>query len=89
LNEFIGADFGDARLSKRLLKLVERLAVDPAVSFPEACRTDAELEATYRFFGNEAGSNSGSCRLPSCAREEPGRVVGAARDGTAPGEPWS
>lgn len=56
LSEFLGADFGDQRLSKRLLRLVERLIVDPAASFPEAAGGDAALEATYRFFGNESVS---------------------------------
>lgn len=54
LNEFRGADFGDARLAKRLLTLVERLVVDPSASFPEAAGSDAALEATYRFFRNSA-----------------------------------
>ena len=53
-NEFVEADFGDKRLSKRLLVLVEQLAVDPSASFPETSGSDAALEATYRFFGNEA-----------------------------------
>jgi hypothetical protein len=52
--EFGHADFGDKRLAKRLLVLVEQLAVDPSASFPEVARTDASLEATYRFFRNEA-----------------------------------
>lgn len=53
-DEFEGADFGDRRLAKRLLSLVERLVVDPSASFPEAAGTDAALEATYRFLGNSA-----------------------------------
>ena len=56
INEFAGADFGDKRLSKRLLKLVERLVVDPCASFPEALGNDSALEATYRFFRNESVS---------------------------------
>lgn len=51
--ELSGADFGDARLSKRLTKLVAKLAQAPSESFPSVL-TDAELEAAYRFFGNEA-----------------------------------
>jgi hypothetical protein len=46
------AQFGDARLSKRLTKLVEKIAQAPDKSFPSLL-TDAELEAAYRFFGNE------------------------------------
>ena len=52
LTEFEGAEFGDKRLTKRLLSLVERLVVDPSASFPEAAGSDAALEATYRFFRN-------------------------------------
>lgn len=48
------ADFGDKRLSKRLVRLAEQLAKAPAQSFPKAAGSDAALEATYRFFGNEA-----------------------------------
>jgi hypothetical protein len=54
LKEFQDAEFGDRRLSKRLLSLVERLVVDPRASFPEAAGSDAALEATYRFFQNSA-----------------------------------
>jgi hypothetical protein len=57
LEEFRGADFGDRRLSKRLLTLVERLVVDPSASFPEATGTDAGLEATYRFLRNTSVSS--------------------------------
>src|SRR5678815_1441528 len=55
-DELHGADFGDRRLSKRLIKLVERLVVEPSASFPEAVGSDAALEATYRFFRNPAVS---------------------------------
>jgi len=54
IDEVRGADFGDRRLSKRLLVLVEKLSVDPSASFPEAAGSDAALEATYRFFRNES-----------------------------------
>jgi hypothetical protein len=36
--------------------VAERLARAPGQSFPKAAGTDAALEATYRFFGNEAVS---------------------------------
>lgn len=54
LDEVRWAEFGDRRLSKRLLVLVEKLSVDPSASFPEAAGSDAALEATYRFFRNES-----------------------------------
>jgi IS4 transposase len=48
------ADFGDKRLSKRLVRLTEQIAKAPDRSFPKAAGSDAALEATYRFLGNEA-----------------------------------
>lgn len=48
------ADFGDKRLTRRFVSLAERLAKAPAQSFPRAAGSDAALEATYRFFGNDA-----------------------------------
>lgn len=50
-DEMAGADFADPRLGRRLGVIVRKLASDPTVSFPKAF-TSAELEATYRFFGN-------------------------------------
>lgn len=46
------ADLGDERLNRRLGLLADRLAERPAASFPKAL-DDAELEAAYRFFGND------------------------------------
>lgn len=46
------ADLGDERLNRRLGLLADRLAERPGESFPKALN-DAELEAAYRFFGNE------------------------------------
>lgn len=50
--ELVGAELGDARLSKRLCLLADQLAARPSASFPKAL-DDAELEAAYRFFGND------------------------------------
>lgn len=51
--EYRAVDLGDARLDARLGLLVQRLADDPSKSFPEALVTVKELEAGYRFFGND------------------------------------
>ena len=51
-SEFGDADLGDARLTRRLSSLADRLAARPAESFPKAL-DGAELEAAYRFFGND------------------------------------
>lgn len=51
--EMSGTHFGDARLSKRQTKLVGKIAAAPDKSFPMLL-SDAELEAAYRFFGNDS-----------------------------------
>src|SRR3982751_342562 len=51
--EYEGADLGDARREQRLVRLAEQLARAPATSFPKAAASDSELEATYRFLGND------------------------------------
>src|SRR5262249_46661459 len=50
--ELSDADLGDERLNRRLGLLVAKLAERPGESFPKLL-DDAELEAAYRFFGNE------------------------------------
>jgi hypothetical protein len=51
--EMSGAHFGEPRLSKGQTKLVQKLAQAPDKSFPSLL-SDSELEAAYRFFGNDA-----------------------------------
>ena len=53
LDEVSECDFGDARLTKRLSILIERLGQHPTLSIPGALETRRELEAGYRFFDNE------------------------------------
>lgn len=48
------ADLGDRRLTARLVRLAEQIARSPDQSFPKAAGSDAALEATYRFLGNDA-----------------------------------
>lgn len=48
-DEFADAKLGDARLEKRLVRIAERLAANPALPFPRAMATDADLEGYYRF----------------------------------------
>src|SRR5207249_835245 len=49
--EFAGAEFGDPRRERRLIKFAERMAEKPSASFPSALNV-AELEGAYRFFSN-------------------------------------
>jgi hypothetical protein len=53
LDDFAGGDFGDVRLTKRLLRIVEGLSPNPAASLPDAAGSDGQLEGTYRFLENE------------------------------------
>ena len=59
VREFEGSALGDARRQSRLQTLVKSLSVDPAASFPAATRTDAALEAAYRFLRNKSVSMEG------------------------------
>lgn len=52
--EFADLDLGDARLSKRLVKLVEAFARQPMASIPAACGGWAETQAAYRFLSDES-----------------------------------
>jgi hypothetical protein len=52
-NEFRSADFGDERLTDRLIQVGDRLGRAPAESIPNACEDWASTKATYRFCDNE------------------------------------
>ncbi len=47
------ADLGDARLNKRLVKIVEDLATHPNASVTEATANWSEAKSTYRFWQNQ------------------------------------
>jgi hypothetical protein len=47
------ADFGDQRLNERVVQVLESLADRPTASIPAALGGRTELEAAYRFFGND------------------------------------
>ena len=50
--EFDGAEFGDARLTKRLVRVATSAANAPGDSFPVISGSDSELEGVYRFLSN-------------------------------------
>lgn len=50
--EFGEADFGDRRLTKRLVSLVRDFYARPQASVPQACQSRAKTKAAYRFFEN-------------------------------------
>lgn len=49
---FDTADFGDQRLTKRYVTIMERLSDSPHLSIPAAMQNRAEMEGAYRFFSN-------------------------------------
>lgn len=53
VDEFAGAEFGDARLTRRLAVVASRLAAAPAESLPRSSTSPSDLEATYRFLRND------------------------------------
>jgi hypothetical protein len=52
-SEFREAVLGDERLRKRLTRVAEALLRAPSDSFPKAAGSAGQLEAIYRFLGNE------------------------------------
>lgn len=46
------AELGDKRLTKRLVKMVERFEAQPFASIPQACGGWADTQAAYAFFDN-------------------------------------
>jgi hypothetical protein len=53
-DEFVGCDFGDERLSKRLLKLANVFEDNPGRTIPSAFVEKAGWAACYRFFDNDS-----------------------------------
>lgn len=52
-SEFEACVFADKRLGKRAVRILKGLSTNPALSFPEAFADPSQLEAVYRFMGNE------------------------------------
>lgn len=51
--EFGGAELGDPRLTKRLIRIAEKFANNPTGSIPHACGAWDEIKGAYRFFDND------------------------------------
>ena len=51
-DEMAGADLGDTRLNARRNRVIEVLEQHPDAGFPDACASDGETEALYRFLRN-------------------------------------
>jgi hypothetical protein len=52
--EFRSAEFGDKRLTDRLVQLGDELGSSPAESIPASCEDWASTKATYRFCDNDS-----------------------------------
>ena len=52
-DEISGIDLDDRRLEHRSVKFCRRIAAEPALGFPQAMVTPAELEGCYRLLGND------------------------------------
>ena len=52
-SEYRGAVLGDRRRSERMERIAVDLARNPGLSFPEAMRTEGQLEGLYRFLNND------------------------------------
>jgi Transposase Tn5 dimerisation domain/Transposase DNA-binding len=50
--EFVGIEFNDQRLTKRVVQIAESLGGNCSRSIPSASKGRAEMEATYRFMNN-------------------------------------
>ena len=53
-SEVAGVDLGDSRCDDRYGAILEALGRQPDTSIPEGMRTEAALEAYYRFMRNDA-----------------------------------
>jgi hypothetical protein len=56
--ELSTSNFGDQRLSQRLVKMVEQLSTAPASSVPEAIQNPSDTLAAYRFWGAKRVNDS-------------------------------
>ena len=52
-NELESANFNDARLNKRAIKVLTNLSNKPQSSIPESCKSWTDVCGAYRFFDNE------------------------------------
>jgi hypothetical protein len=50
--EFAGADLGDERLRRRLMRIADAAAASPGAGFPTMTQSESELEGVYRFLAN-------------------------------------
>ena len=61
LNQFKDADLGDARRSKRLVRLATQMAVNSSGSIPQQTGKTADMKAAYRLFAEEEVTHEAIC----------------------------
>lgn len=84
-NEYRHLRVGDVRLRQRAVVIVEKLAANPALTFPRAMEDVANREAFYRFLSNGAvtqGALVDAHAAESVARAKRGSTVLVAHDTT-------
>lgn len=74
--EMARADLGDARLNARRDRVIDVLEQQPDTGFPDACGSDAETEALYRFLRNRRVSLEGVIEPHLRATADRCRAVG-------------
>ena len=72
-DEFSEADFGDKRLSSRLVKLVDKLSEQPTNPINQSCQSWSETKAAYRFLKNEKVNCAEICKSHSLRTKERAR----------------
>lgn len=76
--ELEGADLGDKRRNRRLIKVVEDLAMQPNESVPQASRDTAAMQGIYEFWANPRIRGSVT---EAAARGKLNRIVYKSRGG--------
>ena len=81
------ADLGDARRTKRLVRVADRLAAHPAGSLPDKMQSPAELSALYHLVNNEQVTHASVMqthfhRTRSAMLDHPSPVILLAHDDT-------
>lgn len=62
LNQFGDADLGDARRTKRLVRLAAQMAFNSSGSIPQQTGKTADMKAAYRLFADEDVTHEAICR---------------------------
>src|ERR1700733_11271781 len=73
---FGAAEFGDQRLTNRLIGIGDRMAVHPGGTLPEQMESPAELEGLYRFANNPKVTHH---EIPEPHRQQAWQQIGGGQ----------